>query len=198
MEIDDLPYEKIKSLLKEDHIEISLNLRIGALFLIIYENLKELITDKVKSFFTNEWEIVDGELVGKPDSKFGEIVRGKSVFRACRDFHLELGAITIEDDELISRFSKYRGEVAHELYAFLLDDKKTGLDIELLFEANRLATKIDRWWILEFEMAIDSEFITEKIDEDQVISGRQLFIDQLIRVALKDVLDSAEKATNET
>lgn len=195
MEIDDLPYEKIKSLLKEDHSEISLNLRVGALFLIIYENLKELITDKVKSFFTTEWEIVDGELVGKPDSKFEERVRGKSVFRACRDFHLECGAITIEDDELIDRFSKYRGEVAHELYAFLLDDKKAGLDIELLFDANRLATKIDRWWILEFEMAIDPQFMNEKIDEDQVISGRQLFINQLIRVALKDALDSAHAAT---
>ncbi|KXG86565.1 hypothetical protein [Agrobacterium bohemicum] len=192
MEIDDLPYQKIKSLLKEDHNGVSLNLRVAALFLVIYENLKELIEGKVKDFFTSEWEVVDGKLVGKPNSKYGELIKGKSVFRACSNFHLEIGAISVEDEQLIDRFSKYRNEVAHELYAILLDDNKDALDVELLFEINKIARKIDVWWILNVDMAVDPEFTEEDVDEAKITSGRQLFLDQLIRVALKDVFDSIQ------
>ncbi|NTF07516.1 hypothetical protein G6L37_15840 [Agrobacterium rubi] len=192
MEIDDLPYQKIKSLLKEDHNGVSLNLRIAALFLVVYENLKELIEAKARDFFTSDWEVLDGKIVGKPNSKYGEMIKGKSVFRACIGFHLEIGAISIEDAQLIDRFSKYRNEVAHELYAILLDDSKDALDFEMLFEINKIARKIDRWWILNVEMEVDPEFHDEDIDEAEITSGRQLFLDQLIRVALKDVFESIQ------
>ncbi|NKM97658.1 hypothetical protein [Rhizobium leguminosarum] len=193
MEINDLPYEKLKLLLKEDHQAISLNLRVAALFLVVYENLKDLITDKARSFFTDDWQIVDGKLEGKPSQKYLDLLRGKSAFRACRDFHIEIGAISSEDDELIDRFSAYRGEVAHELYSILFDDSKAALDVDLLFQVHRLARNIDRWWILNVEIATDGDWVDKEIDEEQVMSGRQLFLDQLVRVALKDVLDLLEE-----
>ncbi|CDZ51170.1 hypothetical protein [Neorhizobium galegae] len=193
MEIDDLPYEKLKRLLKEDHAEISLNLRIAALFLVVYENLKELITDRVRDFFTNEWRSIDGELVGIPGKEHASLLNGKGVFRACRDFHLEMGAISPDDNQLIDRFIKYRGEVAHELYAILLDDKKAALDLQLLFQAHLLAKKIDRWWILNFEVPLNEDLVDQSIDEEKVASGRQLFLDQLMRVALKDIFELVEE-----
>ncbi len=194
MEIDDLPYEKLKLLLKEDHQEISLNLRVAALFLVVYENLKELVIDKVQSFFTNEWRIVEGELKGIPSQKYKELVRGRGAFQACREFHVEIGAISPDDNQLIERFIAYRGEVAHELYSILFDDNKAALDVDLLFKVHLLARNIDRWWIINFEFATDEDMVGVDFDEEQVMSGRQLFLDQLVRVALKDVFDLSKEA----
>jgi len=46
-----------------------------------------------------------------------------------------------------------------------------------------LVTKIDRWWIVNVELAIQDEIEPDKVDENRIISGRMMFLQLLYGIA---------------
>ncbi|MBC2773221.1 hypothetical protein H6M51_10125 [Rhizobium sp. AQ_MP] len=193
MESDDLPFKKLKKLLEGDHLHISLQLRVASMYMIIYEDLRDTIEQRVTGFFANDWELVDGKLLPTELSEeYRTLLRGKSKFKACRDFLREFGATSSEDEEFIVKFISYRGEVAHRLYWIMLDDNEPELDLEMLIQALSLSVKIERWWIKNIELPTNPDFDGIDVSLDEIEPGRHLFLRQLIRVAFQDVLDASE------
>jgi hypothetical protein len=72
--------------------------------------------------------------------------------------------------------------LAHDLPRFLgtADAEVNSL---LLCGIYDLVTKIDRWWIREFEMAIDAEFDGCDVADEDITSGNMLFIKMMLEIA---------------
>ena len=165
--------DKIEAILvKGDMRGVEFQFKLLSLLLIYYELLKSKIIDRTKSFLSDKFSIDDnGEIVTEPSDKYLDLIRGKGEFRACRDYHLRLGAITTDDDLLIDKFSAERNRCAHEVLKILLDDRATEIDFELLFGGVALFNKIDDWWIVKFEMEIDPDFLPEGADREKAEKG---------------------------
>ncbi|MCX7297136.1 MAG: hypothetical protein NTU64_09710 [Hyphomicrobiales bacterium] len=165
--------DKIEAILvKGDMRGVEFQFKLLSLLLIYYELLKSKIIDRTKSFLSDKFSIDDnGEIVTEPSDKYLDLIRGKGEFRACRDYHLRLGAITTDDDLLIDKFSAERNRCAHEVLKILLDDRATEIDFELLFGGVALFNKIDNWWIVKFEMEIDPDFLPEGADREKAEKG---------------------------
>ena len=165
--------DKIEAILvKGDMRGVEFQFKLLSLLLIYYELLKSKIIDRTKSFLSDKFSIDDnGEIVTEPSDKYLDLIRGKGEFRACRDYHLRLGAITTDDDLLIDKFSAERNRCAHEVLKILLDDRATEIDFELLFGGVALFNKIDNWWIVKFEMEIDPDLLPEGADREKAEKG---------------------------
>jgi len=165
--------DKIEAILvKGDMRGVEFQFKLLSLLLIYYELLKSKIIDRTKSFLSDKFSIDDnGEIVTEPSDKYLDLIRGKGEFRACRDYHLRLGAITTDDDLLIDKFSAERNRCAHEVLKILLDDRATEIDFELLFGGVALFNKIDNWWIVKFEIEIDPDFLPEGADREKAEQG---------------------------
>jgi len=113
--------DKIEAILvKGDMRGVEFQFKLLSLLLIYYELLKSKIIDRTKSFLSDKFSIDDnGEIVTEPSDKYLDLIRGKGEFRACRDYHLRLGAITTDDDLLIDKFSAERNRCAHEVLKIL-------------------------------------------------------------------------------
>jgi len=87
----------------------------------------------------------------------------------------EFGATSSEDEEFVSKFISYRGEVAHRLYWIMLDDNEPELDLEMLLQALSLSIRIERWWIKNIEFGINSDFDEMDVNFDDIEPGRHVF-----------------------
>lgn len=165
--------DKIEAVLvKGDMRQVEFQFKLLALLLVYYELLKDTIIDRTKSFLSNKFSIDDkGEIVTEVSEKYLELIRDKSEFRACRDYHLQLGAITTDDDLLIDRFAVERNRCAHEVLKILLDDRATEIDFDLVFAGVQLFNRIDNWWIVNFEMEIDPEFLPADVNREEAEKG---------------------------
>jgi hypothetical protein len=54
----------------------------------------------------------------------------------------------------------------------------------------RILNKVEKWWIVNFEMAIDSDFADMKIEAKDVISGPVLGVQLLMDVAFGSETES--------
>jgi len=52
--------------------------------------------------------------------------------------------------------------------------------------------KIERWWILEFEIPVNPDFDGKKINEGDVQSGMTIFLDYLMLVANAEINSNNE------
>lgn len=160
-------------------------LRTG-LFLVAHEMLLSAIKDRIHDFFSNTWTAADG---WKPSRKYREEVlsldpKGKNdPFRASVVWLREIEAIDEKDESTIRELTEERNLLAHELRNVLGGTLKH--DFEGLFpKLVSLVTKIDRWWIVNVEIATDPELAGKEFDEDGITPGSLMLLQVLNQVAL--------------
>ncbi|MEL6885320.1 MAG: hypothetical protein AAFP87_12485 [Pseudomonadota bacterium] len=160
-------------------------LRTG-LFLVAHEMLLSAIKDRTHDFYSNTWTSNDG---WKPSPAYREKVlsldpKGKNdPLRASVVWLRQIEAIDDEDEASIRKLTEERNRLAHELRSVLggtIEHDFEGLFPKLV----HLVAKIDRWWIVNVELATDPELAGKEFDQEGVTPGSLMLLQVLNQVAL--------------
>jgi hypothetical protein len=164
------------------------NLLFSSLYVASFESLKDYIVSEVKGFyligFENDKYIYDSNYDNNVKSK------DKSIVKSSLLWLLENEAILESDILLYDELRQYRNKLSHELMTLLFD----GLPEELPVKFTQLISlriKIEKWWVLNFEIPINSDFDNKELTEDDIITSSQM-LNQIIL----DMLSGDEKKAN--
>lgn len=179
-------------LIKPDIIKLKLILI--ALFIAVYENLKETINTRVKTFF------LDGLEKGKPiyDEYYEKEILGKakkgknpnlSWFKECN-------AITDEAIYSFEKITDLRNELVHKMSYYIIYNSLPKNFFPLYETMLNLFKKIDKWQINEFEIPIGIDYEKEDYDPNEVQSVNFLFLEIIEAIALNKDYKHLEKELN--
>ena len=164
-----------------------------SLYLAAYEILKATVVDRVQAFFSDGFEQHGGRIL---DASYGvEVLKlGKSEVSACILWHQNQGAIDDNDVASMAQLKALRDDLAHGLHKYVLSPMELPQHFEESFaECLRILDKIERWWIVEFEIPINSDFDDVEFDPAGITPGTTLLLQLLTQTALGD-LEAARKA----
>jgi hypothetical protein len=164
-----------------DPAALRTNLIAASLFLAAYETLSSSVIDQIRDFFADEY----GPAGAKVSERYKSEVLSldKSPLRASLLWLKGMSVLEDADLTLADLIRKHRNDLAHELPRFI-STAEADVNLELLASTRDLVSKIDRWWIREVEIPTNPDYDGESIRDDEIHSGRTLFIDIMLHVAL--------------
>ncbi|ANT62193.1 hypothetical protein AYJ57_17350 [Salipiger sp. CCB-MM3] len=160
--------------------------------------LLSAIKDRTHDFYSNTWTAVDG---WKPSQAYREKVlsldpKGKNdPLRASIAWLRQSSAIDEQDETTIRELTEERNRLAHELRNVLSGTLKHDFE-EYFPKLVALIAKIDRWWIINVELATDPHLMGREFDEDHVIPGSLMLLGVLEQVVLGDDEEAWETYQN--
>lgn len=158
------------------------NLILASCYIAAYETLKDSIIDQIRSFFTHGFD-QNGPIVSESyDKKVLSLDSKRNPFRASILWLVNNGVIDASDHEKIETLTIHRNELAHDLPRFLSSADRE-VQVQLFESINALVRKIDCWWIINVELEINSDFDGREIKQEEIISGRMLFLNLLLGIA---------------
>jgi len=178
---------------------------VASLFVTSFEMLKTTVQGKIRDFLCINAALNDqGEFEYEISDQYRYEILGRKIphidKRKTRDYHLfyssclwlkENSVITKEDINYLEQIRKHRNLIAHEPLRLLIDEN-ANININLLKKSQQLLNKIERWWILEFEIQVNPDFDGKKINEGDVQSGMTIFLDYLMLVANAEINSNNE------
>jgi hypothetical protein len=165
------------------------NIILASVHSMAFEILKSSIEDKIKSFFTDGFD-KNGVIVS--DEYKTEVLKlNRSLTYASLIWLKQQGAINDADIDTFDRIKCHRNELTHELFKFASEG--CNFDVAKSFdEMVSLLRKIEMWWFVNLEMAIDPESYPDDLDLDEVVPGPLWSLQMLINTSL----GSEEQAMN--
>lgn len=171
-----------------DRESLQVQLSFVALFIGMFEFMKDTLLSKVESFLcgdmtqnkNGEWVYIHNDAYTNGIEK--RLVDGKIVKDRLRNTVLWLkdaGAITEDDYELFRKLREKRNSYTHKMTQHVWDGLSEK-DVEGLSDLLDLYTKIDKWWINEIEIPTSGEFGPGSYDEDRVESMALLTFKMMI------------------
>lgn len=158
----------------------------AGLFLVAHEMLLDSILRHPRFFFSDSFTAADGFV---PGPEYAEKVlaldpRGKNdPLRGSIAWWRAMDAIDEADEISIRLVSDARNCLAHEMTAMVGGSKPPAF-AEHFGTLMALVNKIEKWWIINFEVATDPDWDGEEIDETGVVPGPAWMMDMLAQVAL--------------
>ena len=156
------------------------------LYMVGHEMLLDALRDRPRDFFATDWT-PDG--VSLPSSDYETEVlaldpKGKAnALRGAVAWLLDLEAIDDADVSSLREFTDARNTIAHELHKVV--GGHATLELAGLFpRLVALLTKVERWWVINVELATNPDFDGVEIDEEGVVPGSVVVMQMLCRVAL--------------
>lgn len=158
-----------------DSEHLKSNLIAASLFITAYEMFRSSIIDPIHSFYTFGNQ--------KPEDKYKEEVlsRSKHTMEASVLWLKEMQAIDDDDVNIVKSIRTHRNKLAHELPKFIMYDN-VNVDVNLFELMYQLLSKIDTWWILNFEIPTVYPEISLETDT-QVQSGPMICLQMIIKLA---------------
>lgn len=151
----------------------------ASMFLIAHEILIESIVGRIKGFFTDGFD-ENGSIISYEYSK-EVLILNKSPVYASLAWLKSRDVISDVDLEKFEKIKIVRNSLAHEL-SELVTTGETFNHEETFQEVVMLLRKIEVWWIVNFEMAIDSDFDGKDVDLSEIIPGPVLSIQMMLEV----------------
>ncbi|WP_257225476.1 DUF4145 domain-containing protein [Acinetobacter sp. YH12072] len=154
-----------------------------SMYITIYEMLKDSIINRLKDFYVMTL-IGAKDLEGEEEYRTKVLSRHKNHLYASISWLIENGVINEEDKENIEALKSYRNYLAHEMSNIVFNGEIKDLMQNFLC-TYQLIHKIENWWIINFEMAINPDFADtnlEDIDVNNIESGKKLMIDMALSV----------------
>lgn len=152
----------------------------ATMFITVFEILKNTVVDRIRDFYSASWS-KEGNTVSSEYAS-NVLSRNKSVVYASLNWLVELEAIDQSDLAIFEQLKNTRNLLAHRLF-----DVVTGLvesnhheQFDTLVEFLR---KIEVWWVVNFELAINSDYDDQEIDESEIVPGSILSLQILLQVA---------------
>lgn len=154
----------------------------AGLYLLAYEVLKDSIIRRIREFYWIGFK--DGKDTVSP--KYTQILsKHKNPLVASCMWLEESGALSSNDIKTVLELRDFRNDIAHELPALLLDGKRD-IHADHVVRIHQLLSKIDRWWIINVELATDDEYAGQDVDENEVKSGNMVLIEHLLSLLAVD------------
>lgn len=159
----------------------------ASLYIAAYELLEDAIVERIRDFYMVGSTYKDIIFKGSDHHKdyqsqvLSKSNRANPLF-ASLEWLKESEAIRQEDFVAFEEARALRNKLVHELPQVLT----RGLPSELgarFSELISLLDKIERWWIVNVDMATDPKFREEEIDHRSVIPGRILALRAMLDVA---------------
>ena len=158
------------------------NLVRASVYLASYELLKTVVVENPRRFF-NMGHSPIGE--DSPAYKAEVIAQyPKDRFKASCLWFQKAEAIDGEDVATLEQIRAHRNEIAHELPKYLADSQ-FGVNTQLLDSIYFMASKIERWWIREVEMQVNSEFDDadkDVIPDSKIQGGTTIMLDLIHKI----------------
>jgi len=158
----------------------------AGLYLVAHEMLLASIKEPILEFFSNKWSKEKGwhfsdkyrrEVLALDPKRKEDSLRGSIKWLE------KMEVINADDLKIIEELTCARNIFAHELRNVISTGEMP--EFEKLFpKIVALATKIDRWWVINVEMAVDDQWADEEVDPQNVTPGTTLLLQVLERVAL--------------
>ncbi len=151
----------------------------ASMFLIAHEILLESIVGRIKSFFSNGFD-QNGLIIS--ESYANEVLAlNKSPVYASLEWLRSHDVIDDVDLQKYERIKVVRNSLAHELSSIVTDVENFN-HIKTFDEVVELIRKIEVWWIVNFEIAINSDFDGKEIDEEGIVPGPVLSLQMMLEV----------------
>lgn len=158
----------------------------AGLFLLAHEMLRDLIVSRIRDFFSSNWSAEKGWETSRDyhENVLSLDPKGKQdPTRSSIAWLLEMKIIDEDDEVCFKELTEERNRLAHELSKVI--DGTHIHQFEKLFPIIlSLATKIERWWIINVELAIQPDLVQGELEEESVSSGTSMLLRTLEQVAL--------------
>lgn len=157
------------------------NLVAVSLFITSFEMFKDAVLQKPKTFFSNGYD-KNGPIVGE-EYKNEVLTKSKSPLYASLLWFKEMGAIDDGDIKKFNRIRQHRNELTHEIMEYLSNVNKN-LDTSIFQNLIQLLSKIEKWWFVNFELAINPDIAEKDVNLDEVIPGPIWSLQLMLDIAL--------------
>lgn len=97
----------------------------------------------------------------------------------------ESDAITDNDIEVFNKVKQCRNNIAHEISRMLSEGLPKDF-ADRFGDMTSLIAKVERWWIVYFEIPLNPEVANREINEDELVPGPIAGLKMMIDVALGD------------
>ena len=172
---------------------VRLKLISAGLFLVAHEMLVQSIKGHLIEFFANKWT-ADGP---EPSAKYKMEVLARDPkekqdpLRGSISWLRLNGVITVADEASIRSVTDVRNQIAHETVAMVSGAKTLEL-ADHFATLMALIDKIEKWWIVNVEVATDPEYAGLDVDLNEIISGPSMVMHLLSQIALGDAEEAWE------
>jgi len=152
-----------------------------SLFVAAFEKFKDCVVEKPQTFFRHEFD-KEGLIISER-YKTKVLSKAKSPLYASLLWFKEMGAIDDSDIQSFEEIKSHRNEVIHELMDFLADADRN-FDPAKFKALVDLFGKIEKWWLVNIEMAIDPDFLPDGATPEDVIPGVLMSLQLMLDIAL--------------
>lgn len=164
------------------------NINLIAMYIMVYELLEDTIISKPKDFYTliefdeeAQRKYKDYVLSLYDDKNACPKINTKNqALIASLIWFKTAGAIDDNDINIFAEARTLRNEVTHEMISTITVGTEKIVDQFALMYG--LFCKIEKWWILEYEVPISSQYKPEEIDEEGVMSGNMILLNVIIDI----------------
>jgi hypothetical protein len=157
------------------------NLIAISLFITAFEMFKDRVIKKPETFFTNGFD--EKGLIVDEQYKTDVLARSTSKLYASLLWLEKMDAIEQTDIAIFDSIRQHRNEVAHEPMEFLANAKRN-FDTSKFQDLIMLLAKIEKWWLVNFELSIDPDMLPEGANPDEVVSGPIWSLQLMLDIAL--------------
>ena len=166
-----------------DPAELKSNLTMMSLFITVFEIFKAGLIDKPKILYSDGFDS-KGNTTLSP--KYNQLVKSKSskITEASLLWFYDQGAIEQSDITKYQRILKHRNDVTHESIKYFTSTKFK-INEDIFCELIDLFVKIEKWWIINFECALDEHIDFTNVDYENVASGTMITVQTMIEIALE-------------
>ncbi len=167
------------------------NINLIAMYIMVYELLEDIIISKPKDFYTLiEFDeearqkykdyvlsLYDKNAYPNINTKNKELIASLIWFKTA-------DAIDDNDINIFAEARTLRNVITHEMISTITVGTEKIVDQFVLMY--RLFCKIEKWWILEYEVPISGQYKPEEIDEDGVMSGNMILLEIIIDILVNN------------
>ena len=159
------------------------NLILASVYIAAFEILKNSIIERLRDFYVSGFD-QNGDII-LPEYKDEVLAKDKSLTYASLKWLKESNAITDEDIEKFTKAKECRNLLAHDITRMLMEGLPQDF-AERFSDMTALLDKIERWWIINFEIPINPELSAniDKIDLEGIVPGPIASLRMMIDVAL--------------
>ena len=170
------------------------NLTAIALFIGLYENMIDLLKERVESFLSDGAAFdSEGNIRYKHTDTYRKAIKqrivdekgNKNELKAVMLWFVDVGAISMQEYEQFLKFKDFRNSYAHNMTQHLWDGLSQ-TDVELLISLYNFYTKIDKWWINEIEIPTSCYETARKQEIENVESGSHMIFAMIFQTLYGD------------
>ena len=165
------------------------HLLLCTIFITVYEMLKDTVIERLVEFYSDGFD-TKGLIRGHDyENKVLALDEKRNPLRSSLTWHSNKEIIDSSDLDSFHQMSTMRNELTHRLLKSLTDVNILEI-ADVLSQMISLIDKIERWWIINYELELNPISDADEIDYEGIIPSAIQTIRLLVDIALGDKCES--------